>query len=196
MAATMVCGKRPFDDYIGSDFPPSLSELPTTYKKFRHCSPSNGVNLPSKEPEAQDTLPVDGAGWVELLVKEMSSATSIADAKSRAANILQNLEKFISSRAGNNEALENANKENAMLKEQIEAVNRDNQVLKRAVAIQHERQKDYDDKNQEVEVLKPMVVRYQEELRTLRVSNYGLSLQLRNAEQGRPISGRLNPDVY
>lgn len=56
-----------------------------------------------------------------------------------------------------------------MLKEQIEGLLHDNAILKRAVAIQHERQKEYDDRNQEVVQLKQLLVQYQEQLRTLEV---------------------------
>lgn len=56
-----------------------------------------------------------------------------------------------------------------MLKGQIEATIQENTVLKRAVAIQHERQKEYQDKNQELEHLKQLVSQYQEQMRTLEV---------------------------
>lgn len=59
--------------------------------------------------------------------------------------------------------------ENIILKEQIEVHIRENSILKRAVAIQHERQKEYDDRNQEVQHLKQLVAQYQEQLRTLEV---------------------------
>lgn len=59
--------------------------------------------------------------------------------------------------------------ENVMLKEQIEGLMRENTILKRAVAIQHERQKEYDDKDQELRHLKQLVSQYQEQLRTLEV---------------------------
>ena len=56
-----------------------------------------------------------------------------------------------------------------MLKEQLEAVLRENTILKHAVAIQHERQKQYEDRNQEMQHLKQLVSQYQEQLRTLEV---------------------------
>lgn len=57
-----------------------------------------------------------------------------------------------------------------MLKEQIQVLIQENTVLKRAVAIQHERQKEYQDKNNELEHLKQLVSQYQEQLRTLEVT--------------------------
>lgn len=59
--------------------------------------------------------------------------------------------------------------ENLLLKEQIEVLIRENTILKRAVAIQHERQKEYEDRNQEMQHLKQLVAQYQEQLRTLEV---------------------------
>lgn len=49
---------------------------------------------------AADSLPQDGPGWVELFVKEMMSATSLDDARGRAARALDVLEQSISSRVG------------------------------------------------------------------------------------------------
>lgn len=148
-----------------------------------------------EEPQFQNNLPVDGAEWVDLLVREMMTATSIDDARSRAGRVLESLEKSISTRASA-EVAEGFHKENMMLKEQIEALLRDNAILKRAVAIQHERQKEYDESNQEVLQLKQLVAQYQEQLRTLEVNNYALTLHLRQAQQGNSIPGRFNPDVF
>lgn len=58
-----------------------------------------------------------------------------------------------------------------MLKEQSEVILRENTILKRAVAIQHERQKEYDERNQEVQHMKQLVAQYQEQLRTLEVKH-------------------------
>lgn len=65
--------------------------------------------------------------------------------------------------------------ENVMLKDQIEALMRENSILKRAVAIQHERQKECDEKNHEVQNLKQLIIQYQEQLRTLevRITHFG-----------------------
>lgn len=59
--------------------------------------------------------------------------------------------------------------EKLIFKEQIEALLRENTILKRAVAIQHERQKEYEETNQEVQQLKQMISQYQERCRTLEV---------------------------
>ncbi|KAL3639699.1 hypothetical protein CASFOL_014667 [Castilleja foliolosa] len=149
----------------------------------------------SEEPQPQNNLPEDGAEWVNLIVNEMKNATSVDDAKSRTARVLENLEKSIRVQTGV-QVSEGFHKENLMLKEQIEALIRDNSILKRAVAIQHERQKEYDEKNQEVLQLKQLVAQYQEQLRTLEMNNYALTLQLRQAQLSKAIVGRFNPDVF
>lgn len=56
-----------------------------------------------------------------------------------------------------------------MLKEQVEALVQENTILKRAVSIQHERQKEFEDNGQELQRLKQLVSQYQEQLRTLEV---------------------------
>ena len=56
-----------------------------------------------------------------------------------------------------------------MLKEQVEALLHENIILKWTVGIQHERQKEREERNQELQHLKQMVTQYQKQLRTLEV---------------------------
>lgn len=56
-----------------------------------------------------------------------------------------------------------------MLKQQLEALLQENAILKRAVSIQHERQKEFEERGQELNQLKQLVSQYQEQLRTLEV---------------------------
>lgn len=83
-----------------------------------------------------------------------------------------------------------------MLKEQVEALIQENIILKRALCIQHERQKEYENKNQELKDLKQLVSQYQEQLRTLEVNNYALTMHLKQAEQSSSIPGHFHPDVF
>ncbi|PON90073.1 Ubiquitin system component Cue [Trema orientale] len=147
----------------------------------------------SENPSAH--LPVDGAEWVNLFVNEMMNATSPDDVRARASRVLEILEKSISARAGA-EAAQSFQKENMLLKEQLEGLLRENTILKHAVAIQHERQKQYEDKNQELQQLKQLVAQYQEQLRTLEVNNYALTMHLKQAQQSNSIPGRFHPDVF
>ncbi|KAL2458775.1 Ubiquitin system component Cue protein [Forsythia ovata] len=155
--------------------------------------PTSGEAVPLEDHHIQNNLPVDGTEWVDLFVREMMSATSIDDARSRARRVLESLEKSIGAQA---EAAQSFHKENVMLKEQIEALLGDNAILKRAVAIQHERQKEYDERSQEVQQLKQLVAQYQEQLRTLEVNNYALTFNLRQAQQSNSIPGHFHPDVF
>jgi hypothetical protein len=59
-----------------------------------------------------------------------------------------------------------------MLKEQLQVFVRDNLILKRAVAIQHERQAEHESRGQEINQLKQLISQYQEQVRTLEVSNW------------------------
>lgn len=74
-----------------------------------------------------------------------------------------------------------------MLKEQVEGLLRENGILKRAVAIQHERQKEFDDKNQEVQQLKQLVTQYQEQLTTLQVKTTLLFFPLKVIAYSIPL---------
>ncbi|KAF3637239.1 putative mitogen-activated protein kinase kinase kinase 12-like [Capsicum annuum] len=225
------------------------NDLDAAVKKLHelHLSHGEGKSVTEADGEMNDgkkntasvlnNLPVDGAEWVELFVREMMSATSTDDARTRATRVLGSLEKSISDGA-RAAAAQNFQKvsgsipsnsqqrqtlgvffpfvlalvdrvtwyrvpdtggrwqENLMLKEQIEMIFRDNTILKRAVAIQHERQKEFNDKNQEVHQLKQLLVQYQEQLRTLEVNNYSLKMHLQQAHQCNSIPGHFHPDVF
>ncbi|GAB2228208.1 hypothetical protein Droror1_Dr00010038 [Drosera rotundifolia] len=148
---------------------------------------ANGAVTP-EDPVNQNTLPADGAEWVEWFVREMTNAASLVDARARAATLLLLLEKSISSRA-RVEAAETYQKETVVLKEQ-------NTILKQAVVIQHERQKEYEGMAQELQHLKQLVPQYQEQLRNLEVTNYTLRMHLKQAQQSSSIPGRFHPDVF
>ncbi|KAL6568007.1 hypothetical protein OROHE_003691 [Orobanche hederae] len=173
----------------------STTEENATMDNVAGSKSTLGDSAPFQDRRAHNNMSADGAEWVDLIVKEMVSATSIDDARSRAASVLQSLEKSISSRA-NAEVAESFRKENLAVKEQIEVLLRDNVILKRAVSIQHERQKENDARNQEVEQLKQLVAQQQEQLQTLEVKNYALALHLHQAQQSNSIPGRFHPDVF
>ncbi|CAN0901156.1 hypothetical protein LINGRAHAP2_LOCUS21260 [Linum grandiflorum] len=152
--------------------------------------------IPAAEnPSVSSHLQMNGAEWVELFVREMTSATNMDDAKARASRALEALEKSIYARAGA-EAVKDFKMENVKLKEQVQLLIHENTILKRAVSIQHERQKEFEGRNQELEQLKQLVAQYQEQLRTLEVNNYALSMHLQQAQQSSSIPGRFHPDVF
>ncbi|KAL8136855.1 hypothetical protein V2J09_002856 [Rumex salicifolius] len=142
-----------------------------------------------EECEAPKNLPRDGTEWVELFVKEMASAANLDDARVRATRALESLEKSITTRVSS-EVSHEFRQENTVLKEQIGVLIHENTILKRAVSIQHERQKEFDDKIQEIQHLKQLISQYQQQLRTLEVNNYALSMHLKQAQQSNSIPGR------
>ncbi|XP_011017825.1 PREDICTED: uncharacterized protein LOC105121040 isoform X2 [Populus euphratica] len=150
---------------------------------------------PTEDLSASAHLSLDGAEWVELFVREMMSASNIDDARARASRALEVLEKSICARAGA-EAVKSFHQEHMILKEQVQALIQENAILKRAVSIQHERQKEYEERNQEMQQLKQLVSQYQDQLRTLEVNNYALTLHLKQAQQSSSIPGRFHPDVF
>ena len=70
-----------------------------------------------------------------------------------------------------------------MLRLQLEAIVEENSSLKRAVVTQQKRQKDTEDQSQELQGLMQMVTQYQEQLKTLEVNKYALTLHLKQALQ-------------
>ncbi|KAJ4709045.1 Ubiquitin system component Cue [Melia azedarach] len=156
---------------------------------------TNGEVPSTEDSSAPKVLQLDGPEWVELFVREMMSSSNIDDARARASRALEILEKSICARASA-EAAQSFHQENKVLKEQVEALLQENMILKRAVAIQHERQKEYEERNHELHHLKQLVSQYQEQLRTLEVNNYALTMHLKQADQSNSIPGRFHPDVF
>ncbi|XP_024970758.1 uncharacterized protein LOC112509816 [Cynara cardunculus var. scolymus] len=180
----------------------SLNELYFGYMDGNsgHMALSNAASseeyVTVEKSSANGNTPRSGAEWVELFVTEMMNATSVDDARSRAMRMLESLEKSINECSGG-EAAQSLHKENTAVKEQIEVLVRENSILKRAVAIQHERQKAYEESSQEVQQLKQMLSTYQEQLRTLEVNNYVLRMHLRQAQESNNcMPGRFHPDVF
>ncbi|KAI7747200.1 hypothetical protein M8C21_007925 [Ambrosia artemisiifolia] len=149
---------------------------------------SEDVSL--ENSSASENIPQNGAEWVELFVTEMTSATSIDDARLRAMHVLERLEKSISERAAG-DASETVHKASLPFPKHAH-----NAILKRAVAIQHERQKEYDERTVEVQQLKQLLSQYQEQLRTLEVNNYALTMHLKQAQGNNSIPGRFHPDIF
>jgi len=158
---------------------------------------SGGVDTATEhQPAAASHQPSNsGPEWVDLFVREMSNASDMDDARARASRALEALTKSILEGAGA-EAAQSLHQENMVLKEQMTAVLSQNAVLKRAVAIQHERQKEFDERSHEVQGLKQLVLQYQEQLRTLEINNYALQMHLKQAQQSSSMPGRYNPDVF
>ncbi|KAL8488365.1 hypothetical protein ACS0TY_024135 [Phlomoides rotata] len=155
----------------------------------------NGGTASREDPPSGSNIPTSGAEWVELLVSEVFKASNIEDAKARVSHALEALEKSICVNA-TSEAAQSFQRDNIMLKQQLEALVQENSILKRAVSIQHERQKEFEEMGQELHKLKQLVSQYQEQVRTLEVNNYALAMHLKQAQQSNSISGHFHPDVF
>eukprot|EP00887_Chlorella_sp_A99_P004612 scaffold4.g4612.t1 len=124
--------------------------------------------------------------WVELVVREMSQARDMEDAKRRASSVLQAFEQAAGGDAGK-------------LKEQVAELARENQLLKRAVAIQNSRMQDAA-REGEVAQLRSALADYQARVHALEVQNYSLAMHLKAAADGggrdAVAAAFKNPDVF
>ncbi|CAN1244858.1 hypothetical protein LINPERPRIM_LOCUS23025 [Linum perenne] len=96
--------------------------------------------------EEAEPKPDPPTSWAELLVAEMTKATSVDDARSRAGKLLEDLEKAV------------AEKEIGGMRKRVEVLGKENSLLKRAVVILYERQKDRNEKEAESVAVKKLVV--------------------------------------
>ncbi|KAK4771913.1 hypothetical protein SAY86_013688 [Trapa natans] len=179
----------------GNDVDAAIKKLDDIAMCFSVSNVDSTVNSGTNIENAPSEVHGHRADLVEALVDEMVNSRSLEEARARATNALEALEQAIISRAGV-EAVEIITKENMKLKEQMAVYVHENTILKRAVAIQHERQKEYEVKNQELQHLKQLVPQYQEQIRVLEINNYALTVHLRQAGQSNSWSGRFNPDVF
>ncbi|KOM44609.1 hypothetical protein LR48_Vigan05g221400 [Vigna angularis] len=162
----------------------------------------HGLRLGSTDDNSQaapqphpDTGALEENGDAASASGEMTCATSVDDARARAARLLEVLEKSISAHASSG-ATTALQRENLMLKEQIEALTKEKNCFKSAFRIQLERLSDYDSKTQELQQLKQLVSQYQEQIRTLEVNNYALRMHLNQAQQYNSFPGRFPPDAF
>ncbi|CAN1789318.1 hypothetical protein LINPERHAP1_LOCUS18426 [Linum perenne] len=162
--------KRLFDDCSHDDFPSSFT------KKHRITNPaleSLQAEFPAMEAavlelaleecggdvdaaihhlcrlslqEEAEPKPDPPTSWAELLVAEMTKATSVDDARSRAGKLLEDLEKAV------------AEKDIGGMRKRVEVLGKENSLLKRAVVILYERQKDRNEKEAESVAVKKLVV--------------------------------------
>lgn len=148
----------------------SLSQLHLTENRVTSGSAE-------KIPQYQKPIPDDGTtDWVELVIREMMTCSSVEDARAKAAKVLKGFEKSIGAR-----------------------FEKENMVLKRAVCVLLKRRKELEGGSREVRHLKELVAHQQEQLRALETTNYGLNLHLKQALQCNSNfvpAGSFNPDVF
>lgn len=135
--------------------------------------------------------PQNASSWVDVFVHEMMNASDWNDVRSRATQMLEAFEKSVITNS-----VSSYKQEVTSLKEQLQGLLRDNQILKKAVAIQHERSLEQDEKLKEVQHLKHVLSKYHEQVQTLERNNYTLRIHLQRAQESSSIPGRFHPDVF
>ena len=74
---------------------------------------------------------------------------------------------------------------------------KENAILKRAVQIQSARLAEQGEKEKDVAKLREALAQYEQEIRALQISNYSLSVHLKQAQEtGSVVNKNHNPDVY
>ncbi|KAG9444961.1 hypothetical protein H6P81_016301 [Aristolochia fimbriata] len=131
------------------------------------------------------------SSWVDIFVQEMMNASDLDDARVRASRVLGAFEGSIISHSKKSEE-----EERALMKEQLQVLLRDNQILKKAVAIQHDRHLEQEEKMREVQQLKNMISQCQEQVRNLEINNYTLKLHLQRAHDSSSIPSHFHPDIF
>ncbi|GAQ82622.1 hypothetical protein KFL_001180010 [Klebsormidium nitens] len=179
---------------------PGPAEKGATHSTDVRGTTQESAARPASPPAAEapacpsGVSPRAGAEWVELVVAEMAAAASMDDARARGAKVLGEFEALVRQRAES--GAEAACRENAALKEHVAALSKDNHILKRAVQMLNARQQEAEERGKELAAARQALQQYQEQLRTLEVSNYALSLHLRKAQEQNSMPGRFHPDVF
>ncbi|CAL5039585.1 unnamed protein product [Urochloa decumbens] len=140
------------------------------------------------------TIPTSGSEWAELIVKEMSSASDMVDAKNRACKILKLLEESVARVSPDEKG--KVHKEHKIVKQMLGALLHQNGVLKRAFLIQYNRLKEYQEMVQERSQFNQIVEKYQKQIKSLEEKNYALSFHLQQANQCSNTYRHHNPDIF
>ncbi|KAM0953567.1 putative ubiquitin system component CUE, UBA-like superfamily [Dioscorea sansibarensis] len=149
------------------------------------------------EAASNNSLPHDRASWVEFFVQEMMNTSNWDEVRDRVSKILEAFERSVLEQPTSSEdAIHREQQEIASLKEQLVCLLRDNQILKKAVAIQHERNLENDERLKEVQQLKHIISQYEEQVRTLELHNYTLKVHLQRAQEDSSIPSRFHPDIF
>uniref|UniRef100_A0ACD6AEX0 Uncharacterized protein n=1 Tax=Avena sativa TaxID=4498 RepID=A0ACD6AEX0_AVESA len=173
---------RGFKDYLASGSAPTTAD-----------AASPGAGAASDGPALN--IPTNGTEWAELIVKEMSSASDMVDAKNRAIGILELFDKSAAN-CNTPDEKQKMREEHKILKQMLGGLLHQNGILKRAFLIQHNRLKEYQEMVQERSQFKEIVDKYQQQIKALEDRNHVLSLHLAQSNQQNNISWRSNPDVF
>ncbi|KAF8658511.1 hypothetical protein HU200_058967 [Digitaria exilis] len=180
---------RTYKDYLADRSMESASSV--TY-----AASDNGLNdaLLSEVNQPVATIPTNGSEWAELIVKEMSSASDLVDARNRAIKILKLWEKS-AAQINPNEKLK-VQKEHKIVKQMLGGLLQQNGVLKRAFLMQHNRLKEYQEMVQERSQFNQILEKYQKQIKALEEKNFTLSFHLQQVNQCSNTYSYRNPDVF
>uniref|UniRef100_A0A6U0ZAX3 Uncharacterized protein n=1 Tax=Polytomella parva TaxID=51329 RepID=A0A6U0ZAX3_9CHLO len=162
---------------------------------------SNSGAIPT--PESHE-IASTATEWADILVQEMSAATNLADARSKAAAILERFESCMvfSLKA---QAISEAE---ASVRPRLTELTNENRILKKAVQIQHRQTAELRQaaaaaaatSNAEIRSLFGQLDQSREKIRSLDLANYSLTVHLERATNGGvmslPYVHPRNPDVY
>ncbi|GIL65306.1 hypothetical protein Vafri_19115 [Volvox africanus] len=205
--------QRPADE---SANPPGASNAAAAAAAANPGVASGGDLLPAGGPVTADQ-------WLDLLVAEMSAATDMVNARQRAAGFLSQFESFVgrlvrqqqqavggggSAMDGGNGVMEAAAAAAAAaggsggpaaaagLAARAAKLAEENAVLKKAVQIQHRQLQERAAQDGEVAHLRAQLAQCQEQVRTLQMNNYSLTLHLHKATSSGVLGEPRNPDVF
>ncbi|KAK2079240.1 hypothetical protein QBZ16_002931 [Prototheca wickerhamii] len=133
--------------------------------------------------------------WVEAMVREMSSARDLEDARARAARLLEAFERGVLSHSASQETASSPTK----LRHQASELARENALLKRAVAIQNARLHEAGAREREVAELRAALSEKERQVQGLQVQVYSLQVHLQKAtaDAERALQPEFrNPDVF
>ncbi|KAF0898594.1 hypothetical protein E2562_008179 [Oryza meyeriana var. granulata] len=139
------------------------------------------------EPPAPQAAPgaEERAYYVETMLSEMSSATSMDDARERGLRVLDAF----------GAAVDASSRDGAAAR--LDAASRQSDILKRAVLFHHRLRQTQEAAQEE---LRRQVDDYKEQVRRLEATNYALSLHLRQADLhrggGAMAPGPGNPEIF
>ncbi|XP_039128758.1 uncharacterized protein LOC120264930 [Dioscorea cayenensis subsp. rotundata] len=149
------------------------------------------------EAASNNSLLHDRSSWVEFFVQEMMNTSNWDEVRGRISRVLEAFERSVLEQPTSSEdAIHREQQEIASLKEQLACLLRDNQILKKAVAIQHERNLENDERLKEVQQLKHIISQYEEQVRTLELHNYTLRVHLQRAQEDTSIPSQFHPDIF
>ncbi|KAL3145986.1 hypothetical protein ABBQ38_015346 [Trebouxia sp. C0009 RCD-2024] len=185
---TVHCGTAPTD----TDSAVNQQNTTSTSSQAPGTSAPASTSVQSAVAAAEPK-PKSPEEWVETLVQQMAGARDMADARSRAANVLHTFQQAVldtSHVQGSTVSQDN-------LKTQLAELQHNNSILKRAVAIQNNRIQDLSSKEAESQPLKQLIAQLQEKCQGLELNNYSLAMHLRHATDSAQVQqGQRRPDVF